>query len=84
MTIIFGIISADSGCSKKGDVLWAGDTNTGEETGAIWEFIEEIAITIWEVHEDKILEASNIIEPTPEIPEPEDDRMYVEEDDIPF
>jgi hypothetical protein len=56
----------------------------GKQALAVWEFLEEIAATIWEVHEEKILKASNSMEPTPEIPEPEDDGMYADEDDIPF
>ena len=57
---------------------------TGKQALNIWEFIEEIAMTIWDVHEDKILEAQNLIDVISEIKEPDDNDRYAEEDDIPF
>ena len=57
---------------------------TGKQALTIWEFIEEIATTIWEVHEKAILEAANIENSMLEPPEHEDDGMYTDEDYIPF
>ena len=57
---------------------------TGKQALAIWEFLEEIATAIWEVHETGILKALHIENSMLEPPDHGDDHDCMEEDDIPF
>lgn len=57
---------------------------SGKQAMAIWEFLEEIATVIWDVHERGILDAMHIDNSLLERAARGDNHDCMDEDDIPF
>jgi hypothetical protein len=55
---------------------------TGEQVLAVVEFLDEISTAIWEVHDQKILDAMNKREREESVPDEEDGRPLKPEDDL--